>query len=205
MAKKESIREKIYDFNSVKEFCIYKDLCTSKEPKKSDMKKMEGIRFKTYDEWNTYVRKKYADAPLKGIREFRRYLNNRKRALRVINNWWYLFLVPFIITVLGTFIMDSLKDISLFQKLDFGTAWQAFPQFSGLEKILFLLLVLVVILLAASPTFVIIVGMFVFMWKMLGTSMENEQETSFYEDYMEIIDEIIKEKENLVKSDTWIT
>lgn len=47
--------------------------------------------------------------------------------------------------------------------------------------------------------------MFVFMWKMLGTSMENEQETSFYEDYMEIIDEIIKEKENLVKSDTWIT
>ena len=78
-------------------------------------------------------------------------------------------------------------------------------RFSGLEKILFLLLVLVVILLTASPTFVIIVGMFVFMWNMLGTSMENEQETSFYEDYMEIIDEIIKEKENLVKSDTWIT
>lgn len=55
MAKKESIREKIHNFNSDMEFCIYKDLCTSKDPKKSDMKKMEGIRFKTYDE---YIHKK---------------------------------------------------------------------------------------------------------------------------------------------------
>lgn len=202
MAKKEGIREKIHNFNSDMEFCIYKDLCTSKDPKKSDMKKMEGIRFKTYDEWNTYIRKKYADAPLKGLREFKRFLNGRRRALGVINNWWYIFLVPFIILVLGTYIMDSLKEISLFQKLDFGTAWQTFPQFNGLEKMLFLLLVLVGVILAASPALVIIFGMFVFIWKMLSTSMENEQEAAFYDDYMEIIDEMIEDKEKTEKSDT---
>lgn len=202
MAKKESIREKIHNFNSDMEFCIYKDLCTPKDPKKSDMKKMEGIRFKTYDEWNTYIRKKYADAPLKGLREFKRFLNGRRRALGVINNWWYIFLVPFIILVLGTYIMDSLKEISLFQKLDFGTGWQTFPQFNGLEKMLFLLLVLIGVILAASPALVIIFGMFVFIWKMLSTSMENEQEAAFYDDYMEIIDEMIEDKEKTEKSDT---
>lgn len=104
MAKKESIREKIHNFNSDMEFCIYKDL----------------------------------------------------------NNWWYIFLVPFII------------------------------------------LVLVGVILAASPALVIIFGMFVFIWKMLSTSMENEQEAAFYDDYMEIIDEMIEDKEKTEKSDTYL-
>lgn len=98
--------------------------------------------------------------------------------------------------------MDSLKEISLFQKLDFGTVWQIFPQFNRLEKRLFLLLVLVGVILAASPALVIIFGMFVFIWKMLSTSMENEQEAAFYDDYMEIIDEMIEDKEKTEKSDT---
>ncbi|MDD3251941.1 MAG: hypothetical protein PHV18_05205 [Lachnospiraceae bacterium] len=196
--KKKNIREKTYNFDSNKELCIYKNLCESKEPKKLVLKKIDNCNFNTYSQWNAYVRKKYEVAPLQGLKEFKRYLNNRRRLAGTINNWWNLFLLPFFTTFLCTFIVDSLKEMPIFNLTNLDETLQMIPRINIIiYQVLIILLILIMILLASSPAIIIFISLFVFMRSLLKTSMENELEKVFYSDYIEIINVLIKEKETL--------
>ncbi len=196
MVKKKNIREnreKIYNFDSDKELCIYKNLCITKKLKKADIKKIGDCNFNTYAQWNTYVRKKYAPAPLRSLQEFRHYLINRRRCCGIVNNWWNIFLVPFFIMVIGTFAFEALKEIMNFNVFGMEEIVQLILSVDFIEKISIILVIVMIVIIALSP---IILGLWKFMLNTMGITMENELEKAFYDDYIEIIESLIGEKGN---------
>lgn len=193
MAKKTNEREQLYNFNSQMELLIYKNLCGFLKKRKVEKIKSED-RFVSYANWRKHVESKYAPCEAEQLEGFWRYLNNRYRTSGMINNWWSVFFLPFMITLIGNLLVGSITGfVPQINGLDLKALWGNFFQTDIRGKLILAGAVLVWLLLMIAPWLIISVSLGIFMWKLLGITMENEQEKAFYEDYMEIIKDLLDE------------
>ena len=165
----DEIGKRWYDFDFKSERVIYCYLCCCKIKEKHfarDIRKLdEKLRFETYQEWKQYVCNKYYNYRTEELSEFSRYLNQKIRNERPINEGVSILLAA-LTTLIFTEIFDSF--LYTYEKINIKIVW--------------------------------LIGCIVFLppmaygiAKILSLMFDNNIEKDFFEDYKEIIDEMIED------------
>ncbi len=164
----DEIGKRWYDFDYKLERVIYCYLCCCKIRVKHfarDLRKLdEGLKFESYQEWKQYVCNKYQNYRTEELSEFSRYLNQRIRNEKPINEGANILLTA-MITLIFTEIFQV--SISTYRESSKKIVWFVF-----------------VILLVLYVVYEIV--------KSLLTLFDNNVEKNFFVDYKEIIDEMIE-------------
>jgi hypothetical protein len=182
-----------YDYNS--EFKIYKFLCGEikwREKRKVPVDK----QFKSYSEWKNYVELFYKRKELREIKEFYRYLNCMKRVQHTSYKFNDTFLIPFVVALITGSLAPKLLELQL-PIINFEEIFDKIALNALLQKIIVLgLLLLFVIIIFILIVVMIVLPLTLFIISIFNRVSDYKLEVDFYEDYMEIIKEIINEKEN---------
>ncbi len=168
-----------YGFDYLKEKEIYCYLCgiNNKEKKKQELKDDE--KMNTYSEWEQYICKKYDKYPIKKLKEFSRYLNQRIGNLEPSQNYLNIA-TPILMTLVVTEAFNFLINLAIIKP-------EEHIELSILNVILFLSLFLLLCLIVIFIfTFLVI--------KVINPIWENHTEEKMLEDYKEIIDGMIEDK-----------
>lgn len=202
-------REEIFGFNTELETRIYIYLCKdkineSKEEKKlikelkkkykKDLKKVANInrdiniyrksKFAKYSEWESYVKKKYDNYSKESLSELKRYLNYKQVMTITFKDILFSFILPVFVAV----IASSLSNFTT-QRLD------VFSELSGkllLVKIIGGTFIILFYLLYNIIFYLLpILGMIKYIMK---TIVDGHTEKKLYEDYINILDDIINFK-----------
>lgn len=198
MGKRKTYREywkRMLNYDYGKEYNIYKYLCGGMRHKWQEKKIAEERRFKTYSDWKEYVMACYKTSDLNELKEFYRYLKRGRRiekSARGIPNGIILPLSVALITTIATdaswrnIFSESLKVIRSFVDM-YGMSLIA-GIISIVGGIIFLVCIILVVLVILVPIFFLIM-------KVLKTAISEGEIEAFYEDYIEIVDEVIAQKE----------
>lgn len=181
-----------YDYN--KEYNIYKYLCGGMRHKWQEKKVPKEKRFETYSAWKEHVIACYETRDLDKLKEFRRYLNRCRRVEKSTKGMPNALILPLysafatqILTKIDwTVMLDASKKFAD-DMIEYG--WDV-EIIMSILFIMWLVIVIVFGLLIFIPIVVMIINI------LKAAIMEGETE-SFYEDYIEIMDEVITQKEAL--------
>ncbi len=167
-SESDYVGKKEYDFEFEKEIIIYRGVCGEKL-KWRERRKLEEDKssFYTYRQWKRYILEKYRRYDRSELEEFERYLKNRKTIC------------------MGDVQFIGLGISVLFSFLFTGYAQSIIVAGKLSEEIYQFLSVVIFILVLMKISVEYIRKAFV----------DYQVSFSFYEDYLEIIDFIIKEKE----------
>ncbi len=165
----DEIGKRWYDFDFKSERVIYCYLCCCKIKEKHfarDIRKLdEKLRFETYQEWKQYVCNKYYNYRTEELSEFSRYLNQKIRNERPINEGLSILLAA-LTTLIFTETFD--RFLYTYEKISIKIVW---------------LIGCIVFLLPMAYGIA----------KFLSLMFDNNIEKDFFEDYKEIIDEMIED------------
>lgn len=151
-------------FDEGRELDIYRYLCGGK-------KKISDCLFKRYNDWKNYITNKYKNYKAQQLTEFSRFLNLQIRKSKVLNPIIIMYFSP-IISYYITYLISNWGDKVTQKQADSMNSQLA----AGVSIVLGVC---------------VLVGVVFVAYKIYSQeSMKNE----FYEDYKEIIDEIIEKK-----------
>lgn len=189
MKKKEGLDYKDYwknriGYNYETEIAIYAYVCRSSRglPKKQ-REVDEKYQFNSYNEWKLHVMSSILNKQV-DIKEFRRYLINKRRTCYSSLDLLNVLLIPIVVYLLGELLLEGYKAL---------TSMSMAPiKLEGASTQLSILInFLVALLLIMVPC----IGLCIILWKILKmviiTYSNNNIEKSFYEDYIEIIDSLM--------------
>lgn len=158
------IGENFYHFNYGKEKLIYKYVCYERLKKKELKKINSNQKFDSYLQWKLYICNKYKDYPKNKLLNFSRYLNQRVKRAKPFKEYTSIFITA-CLSCLITELVDTLiktEDLS------------DYPLWS---KIFCLLIVFI--------------SMFYIIYEMIKSMSDNNFKENFFNDYKEIIDEML--------------
>ncbi|MDE5803676.1 MAG: hypothetical protein K2I22_12240 [Lachnospiraceae bacterium] len=202
MGKRKTYREywkRMLNYDYENEYNIYKYLCGGMRHKWQEKKIAEERRFKTYSDWKEYVMTCYKTSDLNELKEFNRYLKRGRRiekSAKGIPNGIILPLCVALITTIATdaswrnIFGESLEVIRSFIDM-YGISLIA-GIISIIGGIIFIVCIILIVLVILVPIFFLIM-------KVLNTAISEGEIEAFYEDYIEIIDEVIAQKETASK------
>jgi len=174
----KSYWERMLGYNYDTEFAIYNFLCDQKINIKALKRVPVNKRFDTYFAWENHVISLYCNAPLSELREFHKYLNNKSRINNNNSNLNINILIPIMITIISVVIIPIIFKI---------------PNNLGLGDTFVKSILLVIIFLALVY---LVIGSILWLVSFATKTFVNtKQEEFYYKDYMEIINEILEEKE----------
>lgn len=180
-----------YDFNS--EYTIYKYLCGEvkwREKRKIPVNK----KFKLYSEWKDYVELFYKRKELCEIKEFYRYLNCKKRVLCASNKFNNSFISPFVIALTAGSIVPILLKLQL-PNINYKEITNNISHITLFQKIIVLVILLIIALFVFILLLALVVLPFVFfLISSFSEVSDYKLKIDFYEDYMEIISQIIEKE-----------
>lgn len=161
-------REK-FDFDFNLQYSIYKYLYCEKLSDKTYHKMEKEYDFRTYKEWKEYVENKYNLFKKSELKEFLRFLKMQSLKSSNIDNGSQIFYSAVVasgVTLLTNFLIDYLiNDFELKNTILFALGY-----------------------MFIMPFFVYVV------YDILSYLFKNKLEIKFYEDYIEIIEKILKHK-----------
>lgn len=203
MEKRKRYREywkKRLNYDYEKEYNIYKYLCGGMRRKWQEKRIPKERRFEAYSTWKEYVISRYETSELDKLKEFHKYLNSCSRIEKSVKGIINAFLLPLCVAFITTILTNSgwTKIFSAIQEImsniieEYGENPEIIILSIVVETILIVLLVVVVALLIFVPSRFI-------MKDILKTAISEGEIEAFYEDYIEIIDEVIAQKETEIK------
>lgn len=160
-----------YDFDSQLEKAIYSHLCWTRVKRKISRKLTEDLKFHSYQQWKCYIYDKYQAYDKEKLDEFSRYLNQNIRNTKPSLKYWAIMATA-LITIAFTSLIDRIINIKL--SADIPIWGMIILVLVG--EIFFILLLFSVIIQTMYPIF------------------DNSADENLYEDYKEIIDEIMRTK-----------
>lgn len=168
--------DKNYDFILKRERIIYSYLCC-KYINKKEMKKIEeNLKFQSYKEWKEYITKKYNKCDVDSLVEFRRLLNQLKRNIAPSST--YLgFCFPAVLALILSKSADMLWSLNI-NEVEL-TDWRVFAIYA------------IVYIFAIGLVMIPVMGILL---AIIFPIMNNDLEENLYNDYIEVIDELIKDK-----------
>ena len=203
MKDKDYYRPKIYwdkHFDFKEEFMIYQYLCGNLKKKRTRKKVKE--KFIYYKDWKHYVKEKYKEMDEQLLQEFLRYLNTKKRWEASETERISIIWIPFLIVVITRTLEEYLKIIK--EPLNYWNDLvrsfeKAFTAEGIVERIFAVILVcastfIVVLLFLVMPIY-----LFFILFQIDKQRAHASQRNALIEDYQEIIREILKEKQDIVK------
>lgn len=163
-----------YDFDHHEEIEIYKyPLGYRVKKEKEEELHRKGVLFQDYDTWKVYVIEKCSDWDINKLIGFSRYLEQRLRNVKPIGDF-ILLIIPLLLSPILSFFFDLLSEIA---KGDISTAsWK-------LKLALWVVIFIVVLLVAYE------------IWQAYEMIYVNRTKAHFYEDYKEVIDSLISERQ----------
>lgn len=178
-----------YDYKE--EYSIYKYLCGGMKHKRQEKKISEDRRFEAYSAWKEYVITCYETADLEKLKEFHKYLNMCSRVEKSekgMSNTLFLPLYSAFATLLLTKIdwtdMVTVSKEFADKMIEYG--WDL----GGIMSVLFAIWISIVIVFGL----LILVPIFFMVLQMLKAAISEGEIEVFYNDYMEIINEVIRQK-----------
>lgn len=187
-----SIGKESYFFDVDKEKAIYGYLAHY-QLKKNEINLLdENLKFNSYKQWKTYIVTKYDCYDIEGLQEFYRFLKLKKRTVKFNISYWEIF-IPILVTLCFTLIFDKPLESIINMDFDF--------------LIEFIGNLCTYIIASVVQDGCIISLVFICMWfiKTIIVPMpQNDLEKYLYVDYMEIVKEIIKEKEKSIGSEKYV-
>ena len=176
--------QRMLGYKYSRELAIYKSVCGQKLKKEDRLKVHTGKRYKTYTKWEEYVRILYNNAPLAELEEFYKYLNYKKRADSTADILTLNLLPPLVISMISVWLLPAIDKIPENNLELAGKELSSVLVAIGVDFFLFML------------CFAVLIGSIVCLTIMMAKEVvRSKQIVAFYEDYMKIIAEIIKEKE----------
>ena len=157
-------------FDEERELDIYRYLCKEKLKKKRE-KKISDCLFKRYNDWKNYITNKYKNYEAQQLTEFSRFLNQQLRRSKILNPIIIMYFSP-VISYYITYLISCFGDGTVKEQTD-SISFQISPLVD-------------IVLNMCAVAFIVFVAYKIYSQE----SMKNE----FYEDYKEIIDEIIEKK-----------
>lgn len=177
-----------YDFNFKKEFAIYK-FFTNEKNKSSNrkIKKLEKIIGKTYDSetmrslrwFRCRITERYESKSIEYLENFYYYLDNKVRTEEASENLSINSVIPFTVTFIASALMLYLSEIGPFP-VDNSVHF-------ALQFLIVFILALIVTVLFVFPIFIPVAGL-------IGTFKKNRLRILLYQDYREVIGNLIDEK-----------
>lgn len=184
-----------YDYN--KEYDIYKYLCGGMRHKWQEKKIPKEKRFEAYTAWKEHVIACYETKDLDKLKEFRRYLNRCSRMEKSTKGMPNNIMLPLCISLITTIVTDASWENMFGESLNvIGNFAETYGMslkvgiLSIIGVIIFIVCVILVVLTIFIPIFFLIMKVFI-------TAISEGETESFYEDYIEIMDEVITQKEAL--------
>lgn len=159
-----------YDFDFNKEIRRYLFFCGEQMTRKQWKLLKSDEKFYSYTEWKSYVKNKYSNYPVEGLREFSRYLNHRLRKTSPTRE----FISPCVSAICSCILTFHFTEI--FNK-----------EFDNLTMIVGIITIFVIAACFSSNISWLVV-------KISELFFDNSIKENFFKDYKEIIDSIIKEK-----------
>ena len=199
MGKKKRYREywkKRLNYDYEKEYNIYKYLCGGMRHKRQEKKIPKERRFEAYSTWKEYVISCYETRDLEKLKEFRRYLNRCRRAEKSTKGTLNALILP-LYSAFTTQVLVKIEwaDISnvneVFANNMIGYGWDV-ETIMSILAIIWIAIVVVLGLLILTPMFFMVMNI-------VRTAISEGEIEAFYEDYIEIIDEVIAQKETASK------
>lgn len=160
-----------FDFNVQKEIGIYKYVSGFGMRKKEYSQVCEHLQFNSYRDWENYIETKYSSRKKSELKEFKKYLNQLYRNKKTSHNA-SIMAATAVFTCALTVAIDKFIDGS----------WKP-------EGADYLGLIALIILGALA-----LAGFTIVMKNVIDTFWNSNVESSFYEDYIAVIDKIIKNK-----------
>lgn len=159
-----------YKFDIQQEQNIYTYLCKGRLKTKVWKKMSDDIKFETYGQWKHYIWSKYHKFSDEKLEEFSRYLNQCSRDIKPVYECWKM-LISICLALMFNTLFEFLISIGDFH---FSSIIE------GVVVIGFVMIAL---------------GFFVYAIARISMPLSNhEDETNFYLDYKEIIDEMIEKR-----------
>jgi|GEM_PF-827056 predicted amino acid-binding ACT domain protein len=172
--KKQLKQGKKYGFNYEEEKRIYKYACDS--CKKREIKKLsEDRKFNTYLGWKEYVWSRYSCYDKSRLIDFLHFLRLKERNTKPVEKLSELIFAAsygFIIAKFSNIFLEAQQDIE------------------NIKKLVIALIFTVIIIVLIGGSFFLITNLF------MGSISSNNMDRNMYEDYINIIQEIIQSKEN---------
>lgn len=168
------------------EFIIYEYLCDSISKRKIKKVKKQ-FRFRRYSAWKLYVKDNNRKREYEQLTELSRYLNHQGRSVSMNNNSLYIFLVPFLVSLISNIIWNYFNSIQNFPAENVIEHLSLIPIINVIK---FPMILFTIGTLIMAMPIVLMFYLFLFM----ETVKKAELRKSFYKDYKEIVDELISDK-----------
>lgn len=131
-------------------------------------------QYNTYADWKKYIKRKYKELDAFTLNEFRRHLIQRKRNKKTGVNIYAIFLSA-LISFLITYFIGVINDVQQFANNDMS-------------------LYIKCIVIFAVAIILVFIAVFV-LYKIIDSFYRDNKETIFIDDYIEILEEMIEQKE----------
>lgn len=113
MNKKEFSLDKYWEdklnFKYEEEILRYKMLCNDKISRKDAKKYNISLQYRTFNEWEKYIKEKISKISNEELREYQKYINLKRTNESSISGILNGFLVPFLIATVCPFIVQGLR------------------------------------------------------------------------------------------------
>ena len=167
-----------FNFDYNKELDAYKYLCGKRMVKRRYKALQENLKFSSYREWSEYIMERYKDYSVDSLSEFSRFLNQGLRNTKP-NQKVREMIVPILLTAFFTSVFNQLLTRSA---VEFDVKTSS------------VITIIVAICLVAVAIVVITFLVMLVTYETITPIWEQETIRCFLEDYKEIIDQIIQEK-----------
>lgn len=186
---KEYWEDKIgYDYET--EIAIYAYVCrSSKSLSKKQQEVDDSYQFDSYNEWKFHVVRSISNKQV-DLKEFKRYLVNRKRTSNSSLDLLNVLLIPIVVYLLGELLMGGYKVF---------TSMSMTPiNFEGATMQLNILInFLVALFLIMIPCVILSISLWKILKMVITTYSNSTIEKSFYEDYIEIVNRVIDDSNSI--------
>jgi hypothetical protein len=178
------------EINFDKEFIIYQSLCNSL-PKRKKKKLKDEFKFVRYATWKTYVEDKCQKYEYVQLIELSRYLNHQIRDADRLNTIMGLIFIPFIVSLISSVVFQVLNKQT--PNIDIVNILNQLPTSSTPLNRVFIIVVLIILIILLG--LFVMIAPIIFILIMFYIAKVNTilaLKKSFYEDYKEIIDLLIR-------------
>lgn len=167
---------------------IYQHLCGTISKRKLKRLTYEH-KFSSYEAWKLYIRKKYFN--LDNLKDFYRYLNLKRRRKNNFKEFYALLIIPILVFILGELLFDFSFG---FDKLNLGESIRSITLKISLSFELIHLIAIFIVTFLIVIIFILFVLLSIY--KPISEYLKADEENYFFEDYMEIIKELLEERMN---------
>lgn len=174
------------------EFIKYQSLCDSLSKRKLKKLKKE-LSISRYITWKVNIQNNSIKYKYEQLIELSRYLNHQIRGASRLSNIMNMIFIPLLVSFVSSAIIQQLNNKEV-PPLDVVKILSNLSLSTFLDVIIYIVILVILLFILGLSTFLMPITLVITVFVFAKVTMNLELKKSFYEDYKEIIDELIKSR-----------